>query len=192
MRLANKRRKSSHKPPKAKKVKHGNTEKDVSTPEPLPVSGDSDANPCNYRRFSSRNKKKTEFFSPIERNTSLGNGKEVDRAAILNNSYRRALQFSEKQLVQSLQNAWPQLAANPEKVSLKIAEEENKFLAPLLGDGGPMKENIPMGSGRCIHREPMLEVSLWVQGLKRLLGLLWSAGLGKAELRTGWFNHGCR
>ena len=165
--LVNKKRRTLQKVQKSKKFKLGNTEKDGSTPEPSTVSN-SDANLCNYRRFSSRNRKKTEFFSPIEMNKDTGNGKEVERVVLLNDSYRRVLQFSDQQLVQSLQNAWPQLAGTPEKASFKIVEEENKLLAPLVSNGSPVKRSVTMGSvtmgsGRCIHREPMLEVSLWDQ-----------------------------
>lgn len=156
----NRKRRPLQKTIKSKKVKLDNTNKDCSTPDASPVSNPK-GSPCNYRRFSSRPKKKTEFFSPVEMNRDSGNGKEVERVVLLNESYRRALQFSDKQLVQSLQNAWPQLAETPEKVTLKIAEEENKFFAPPVNVGGPSKGNVPVGSGRCIHREPMLEVSLW-------------------------------
>ena len=159
-RIVNKKRKTLQKTLKSKKVKLGNTEKDASTPERSTVST-ADSKLCNYRRFSSRNRRKTDFFSPIETNRNTVNGKEVERVALVSDSYRRVLQFSDKQVVQSLQNAWPQLAGTPERASLTIAEEENKFLAPLVSDGGPIRESVDTGRGRCIRREPMLEVSLW-------------------------------
>ena len=157
-RFDRKRSRISQKVVKSKKFKCANTEK--SAPE-VTTANTPDTTLCNYRRFSSRSRRKTEFFSPVEGNKDPGNGgKEVERAVLLNDSYRRALHFSDKKLVQSLQNAWPQMATTPEQASLKIAEEENKFAAPYLKDGATAATK---ASGRCIHREPMQEVSWWDQ-----------------------------
>ena len=105
---------------------------------------------ANYRRFSARERKKTQFFNPYHTPRQFLRFEEEDRKSAVS-GVRRALQFDRLQLA-GVQRVEPEVCVEDD-YSLPISSYENVSIGIGIQEdaGEPSK-------GRVLHREPKPQV----------------------------------